>query len=169
MHVLRKKRAEQHVALLAKRYTKLLEVKDAIFNFLRTTLVPELRTNISAGTTCNIHLILIAVSTMWAFPHQLAIILNNLDLAIIATHLAVVRLRIELRIHDVIVDKLHNPENGLKIILHIGNLNVRNGSTRRKTLKLRLKLQFLEGVDLFCYMHVIAVGDIALVLSLIHI
>ena len=62
-----------------------------------------------------------------------------------------------------IVDELHNPKNSLKVILHIGNLNVRNGSTRRKTLKLRLKLQFLERVDLFCYMHVIAVGDIALI------
>ena len=71
---------------------KLLEVKDAILDFLRTTLVPELRTNISAGTARNVHLILIAVFTMRALPHQFAVILNNLDLAIIATHLAVVRL-----------------------------------------------------------------------------
>ena len=62
-----------------------------------------------------------------------------------------------------IVDELHNPENGLKVILHIGNLDVRNGTTRRKALKLRLKLQLLERINLFCYMHVIAVGDIALV------
>ena len=141
-----------------------LQVQNAVFNLFRTTLVPELRTNVAAGSARNIKLALIAIGAAWALPYQLTIgIFDNLDLAIIGALLAVVALRIELGIHDVIVNETHHANDRLQIVLHIGNLDVGDSSARRKALELAFELELLKGVDLLGNMHVIAVSDVAVV------
>ena len=85
-----------------------LQMQHSVFDFLRPTLVPELGSDIAAGTSCYEQLILVAVATVRAFPDQLAgIVSDDLDLAVIAAHLAVVALRIKLCIYDIIVYELH--------------------------------------------------------------
>ena len=86
-----------------------LQMEHSFLNFLSSTLVPILCSNIAAGSSCNVHLILIAVAALGAFPNELAVvILLNKNLAIKTAFLAIVTLGIELSIHNVIVDKLHN-------------------------------------------------------------
>ena len=86
-------------------------MQNAITNLFSTSLIPELSSDISARTTRYIELFLITVTTMRAFPHQLAIVFDNLDFPVETAYLTVVALGVEFGIHDVIVDKLHYTNN----------------------------------------------------------
>ena len=56
----------------------------ALLDFLRTSLIPELCSDISAGTARNAHLILVAVAAVRAFPDQFAIVIfHDLDFSIV--------------------------------------------------------------------------------------
>ncbi len=141
-----------------------LQVKDTVTDFLSSSLVPELGSDVSAGTAGNGHLVLIAVSAVRALPDQLAgLILDNLDLSVVATALAVIALRVQLRIHDVIIDELHHRENRRDVVLHIRNLNVADCATRGQLLELGLEFQLAECVDLLSHMNMITVRDVVLV------
>ena len=69
--------------------------------------IPELRTNVAAGSACNIHLVLVAISAVWAFPNELSAIFDNLNFAVIAADLAIIRLGIQLCVHDIFIDELN--------------------------------------------------------------
>ena len=56
--------------------------------------MPELCSDVSAGTSCNVELALVTVSAMRAFPYELSVILDDLDLAVVAAYLTVIALRI---------------------------------------------------------------------------
>lgn len=136
----------------------------AIFDLLRTSLVPELRTDIATGTTCNVHLILVAVATLRAFPYELTVVVSNdLNLAIVSTALAIITLSVELGVHDVLIDVLQYAHNSFKVVLHIRYFNIADCSARGQTLELALELELRKCIDLFGYMNVITVGDIALI------
>lgn len=83
-------------------------MQHSVFDFLRPTLVPELGSDVSAGTSCYEQLILVAVATVRAFPDQLAgVVGHDLDLTVVAAYLAVVALGVEFRVHDIVVDEFH--------------------------------------------------------------
>ena len=82
-------------------------MKHSFFYFLSSALIPELRTDIAAGTSCNVHLRLILIAAVWATPHKLAVLLDYLYFSVIAAHLAIIRLCIKLGVHNIVVDKLH--------------------------------------------------------------
>ena len=106
-------------------------MKNAVLNLLCSSLIPELGSDITAGTTGNTHLGLIPVSTVGAFPYQFAVlILNDPNLSIVAADLTVITLGVQLRIHDILIDVLHNRKYRRNILLHVGNLHIRDGSTR---------------------------------------
>ena len=66
-------------------------MKNPLLDLLSTTLIPELRSDISAGTSCNVHLVLITVTTVRAFPDELAVCIgNDLDLSVISAALTVI-------------------------------------------------------------------------------
>ena len=69
-------------------------MKHSLFNFLCSALIPELCSDVSAGTSRNVELALVTVSAVWAFPYELSVILDDLDLAVIAAYLTVIALRI---------------------------------------------------------------------------
>ena len=69
-------------------------MKHSLFNFLCSALIPELCSDVSAGTSCNVELALVTVSAMRAFPYELSVILDDLDLAVVAAYLTVIALRI---------------------------------------------------------------------------
>ena len=58
------------------------------------------------------------------------LILDDLDLAVVAAALTVVRLRVELGIHDVVVDELHDTEHRRDVVLHVRHLNIGDSAAR---------------------------------------
>ena len=141
-----------------------LQVKDTVTDFLSSSLVPELCSDVSAGTAGNGHLILIVVSAVRALPDQLTgLILDDLDLAIVTTTLTVIALRVQLRIHDIVIDELHHGQNSRNVVLHVRNLNVADCATRGQLLELGLEFQLAECIDLLSHMNVVAVRDVVLV------
>ena len=75
-----------------------LKMHDAISNFFRSPLVPVLRTDVAAGATRDVHRGLIAVAAVGALPLELAVLLDDLDLSVVAANLAEVALGVELRV-----------------------------------------------------------------------
>ena len=88
-------------------------MEHALFDLLRSTLIPILGTDIAAGTACHVHLGLVGVAAVRAFPDQLAVILNDLDLAVKAALLALIGFGIQLGIHDIVVNELHHLQHSL--------------------------------------------------------
>ena len=48
-------------------------MKHSFLNFLSSALVPILCADIATGTSCNVHLCLIAIAAMRTFPNELAV------------------------------------------------------------------------------------------------
>ena len=101
-----------------------LQMQHAILDFGGAALVPELGTDVAAGAAGNVQLALVAVMAVRALPHQLAVVLHDLDLAVIAAHLAVVALGVQFCVHDVIIDELHHFDDSFQVILHIGHFHI---------------------------------------------
>ena len=72
-------------------------MQHAILDLLGAALVPELGADITAGAAGNVQLVLVTVAALGALPHQLAVILNDLDLAVVAAALAVIGLGCSVR------------------------------------------------------------------------
>ena len=123
-------------------------MQHAVLDFGGAALVPELGTDVAAGAAGNVQLALVAVMAVRALPHQLAVVLHDLDLAVIAAHLAVVALGVQLCVHDVIIDELHHFDDSFQVILHIGHFHIADGAARRQALELAFKLQLGERIDL---------------------
>lgn len=70
-------------------------MQHSFLDFLSSALIPILRTDVATGTAGNIHLVLIPVAALRAFPDQLAVIVLDLNLAVKAADLAVVRLGVQ--------------------------------------------------------------------------
>ena len=68
-----------------------LQVQHTVFDFLGSSLIPVLCADVAAGAPCHIHLALVSIATLGAYPDQLAVILLNLNFAVIATFLAEIR------------------------------------------------------------------------------
>ena len=145
-----------------------LQMQHAVLDLLRAALIPELGADIATGAAGNVQLVLVAVAALGALPHQLAVILHDLDLAVIAAHLTVIRLGVQLRIHDVVVDELQHAHDGFQIVLHIGHFHIADGTARGQALEVSLKLQLGKGVDGLRDMNVVTVGDIVLVCDALH-
>lgn len=123
-------------------------MKHSFFYFLSSALIPELRSDIAAGTSCNVHLRLILIAAVGATPHKLAVLLDYLYFSVIAAHLAIIRLCIKLGVHNIVVDKLHYLKYRRDVLLHIGHLDIRNSAARRELLEFGFKLKFTECVYL---------------------
>ena len=138
-------------------------MQHAVLDLLGAALVPELGADVAAGAAGNVELVLVTVMAVRAFPHQLAVILDDLDLAVVAAHLAVVALGVELGVHDVLVDELHDADDGREVILHVGHFDIADRAARGELLEVRLELELGESVDLLRHMHMVGVGDIVAV------
>ena len=138
-------------------------MQNAVLDLLRTALIPELSADVTAGAAGDVQLILVAVAALGALPHQLAVVLYDLDLAIVAAALAVIRLGVQLGVHDVVVDELQHAHHGFQIVLHVGHFHIADGTARGQLLELALKLELGEGINGLRNMDVVAVGDIVLV------
>ena len=136
----------------------------SFFYFLSTSLIPELSTYITAGSSGNIHSVLICIAAVWALPHKLSMYIGYyLYFTVESAFAAIIAFRIKLGIHYIIINMLHYRQNGFYIILHIRNLNITHRSTRRQFLKLSLKGKLTESVNILGHMNMIAVSYIILI------
>ena len=110
----------------------ILQMKHSLLNLLSSSLIPELCSDISASSSCDIHLILITVSAVRAFPYKLSVIISyNLNLTCVSTFLTVITLSIKLCIHNILIYILHNLKYCRNVILHIRNFNITDSSSWR--------------------------------------
>ena len=130
---------------------------------LRSALIPELGPDIAAGTSCDVHHRLVPVMTLWTLPDELSVVVYYLYLAVVAAHLAIVALGVQLGIHYIIVDKSDDLQYGRDIVLHIRHLDVADSAARGKMLEFRLEFELGERIYLLGNVNVVAVGDVVLV------
>ena len=139
-------------------------MQNSLLDLLRSSLIPELCSDISAGTSCNIQCILVAVSAMRTLPYELSfLICYDLNLSVISTFLTVITLCIEFRIHNVVINETDDLKYGCNVVFHVRNFYIADCSTGRKCLELRFKLQFRECINLFSDKYMIAVCNITLI------
>ena len=102
--------------------------------------------------------------TIGTFPDELAVlVLTDLYLAVVAASLTEIALGVKLGVHYVVVNEFHHAEDCVKIVLHIGHLNVGDRAAGRELLELCLKLELLKRVDRLGYVNVIGVGNVILI------
>ena len=136
-------------------------MKDSLLDLLCPSLIPVLRTDVSAGPSRDVHRILIAVPAVRALPDQFVVLVrDDHDLSVISALLAVVALGVELCVHDIVINVLNDCQDRIDIIRHIRNFDIADRSARRQLLELGFELQLRESVDLLCDMNVIAVRNI---------
>ena len=83
-----------------------------VLDLLGTSLIPELCPDIPAGPACHEHLVLILITAIRAFPDQLpGLILPDNDLSVIAAAFTEIALRVQLRVHNILIDKLHHRQD----------------------------------------------------------
>ena len=141
-----------------------LQVEDSVLDFLCTALVPELGADVAAGSSCDAHLVLVAVAAVRAFPDEFAgFIFDDADFSVIAACHAVVALRVQFCVHDVFIDVLHDGQDCRDVRLHIRYFDVGNSAARGESLEVGFEFQLMECVDVFRNMDVVAVGDVVLV------
>ena len=138
-------------------------MQNPILDLLGASLVPELGADVAAGSSGHVHLVLVGVAALGADPHQLAVVLLDLDLTVIAADLAVVGLGVQLGVHDVVVNELHHFQHRVDVILHVGNFHITDSAAGGQLLELCLEAQLGERVDGLGHMDVVGVGDVALV------
>ena len=141
-----------------------LQVEDSLRDLLGTALVPVLGTDVAAGPAGNVHLGLVTVAALRAFPDEFAgsVFLDG-DLAVEAADIAVVRLGVELCVQDAVVDVLHDRDDGGNVVLHVRDFHVGDGAAGAEFLELGFLGQLVEGVDVFGDVDVVRVGDVVLV------
>lgn len=139
-------------------------MKNAFLDFLRSSLIPELGSDVATGSAGHVHFVLVGVAAMRAFPDKLMVfIFFDLDFTFKSAYLAVIGLCIQLRIHDVVIDMLKQGHDSRKVVLHIRNFYVGDGSSRREFLELSFHGQLGESVDWLGYMDMVRVGDVVAV------
>ena len=138
-------------------------MEHTVLDFGGAALVPELGADVTAGAAGYVEFVLVTVVALGAFPDQLAVFFHDADLAVVPADLAVVALGVQLGIHDVVVDELHDLDNGFQVILHIGHFHIADGAAGAEFLEVTLEFQFGKGVDLFRHVDVVGVGDIVAV------
>ena len=91
-------------------------MQHAVLDLGGAALVPELGADVAAGAAGNVQLVLVAVVALGALPNQLAVLLHDLDLAVVAADLTVIALGVQLGVHDVLVDKLHDLDDRFSFV-----------------------------------------------------
>ena len=138
-------------------------MEDAVANFLRPALIPELGADVATGAAGHIHLVLIGVAALGAAPDELAVIFNDLNFTVPAADLTVIALGVQFGVDDVVINEFHDLQHGGDVVLHIRHLYIADGAAGGEVLELGLEFQLVKGVDILSDMDMVAVGDVALV------
>ena len=105
-------------------------MKHPLADFLRASLIPVLRADISACAPCDIHFALVAVSAFRTAPNKFSVgVFDDFDFTVKTALLAIVAFRIKLGIHYVVVDVSDYEKHCGYVVLHIGNLHIAYSAT----------------------------------------
>ena len=105
--------------------TSELQVKYPRLNLLGLTHVPEVLSEVTAGTAGNIHLAVVLIAALRALP---LVVVIYYYLTIEAAYMAVIRLGVKLRILDVVIDEAYNLLHGIYVVAHVRYLHIRYAS-----------------------------------------
>ena len=141
-----------------------LQMKDAGLDFLRFPDVPEVFAQIATGPAHNIHLTLVLIMTLGAFPFQVVI---DLDFSVKSADLAVVGLCVKFGILDIVVNKANKVFHSCRILLHIRNLDIGDAASCRNGLELIFELEFAESIDMFTDINMIGIGIVSFVRNIL--
>ena len=107
-------------------------MQNPLFDFLRSALIPELSAYISACAASDVHLGLIAIMAVGAFPYEFAVGIGDYPhFAVVPADLTIIALGVEFRVHYVLVNVLHQFEYGRNVILHVRHFDVTYRAARR--------------------------------------
>ena len=82
-------------------------MKHSLFNFLCSALIPELCSNVAAGSARHAHLVLVTVTAVRALPDKFAVlVIDDLDLSGITAFHTVIALGIQLCVHNIVINIL---------------------------------------------------------------
>lgn len=101
-------------------------MENAVSNLLRSSSIPEVGSDVTAGASTDIHLTLISVMALRALPNKLAVFLNDLNLSIESAFHAIIGFSIEFCVYDVVIDESHNLKHSRNVVLHVGDFNIAN-------------------------------------------
>ena len=137
-----------------------LQMQHPRFDLLGLAHVPIVFAQIAAGAAGDVHLGPVLVVADGALP--LVVIVDD-DLPVVAAHLTVVALGVELGILDVVIDKADHLFQRLQIVAHVGDLYIGDAPAGGDLLELGLEGELVEGVDVLPHVHMIAISIITLV------
>ena len=135
-------------------------MEDAVLNFLRPPFVPEIFTQIAAGTADDGQFVAVFIMAARTFPF---VVVVEDDFTVKATFMAVIELGIEFAVRDVVVDVLDHGQDSRDIMGHVGDFSIADAAACRFIFKIGFKGELIEDVDRFADIDVVAVGVIALV------
>ena len=121
-------------------------------DLLRLAGIPEILSQITAGTSGHVHLRVILIVALGTLPLY---VLVDLYLSVIAAYMAVIRFRVKLAVLDIVIDKADQFFHGLRIIPEIGNLHIGDGPSQGFILELALKGKFGKGVNRLPHVHMV--------------
>ena len=96
-------------------------MQHSCLNFLCLTDIPEILTKITTGSSCYIHLRMVFIAALRAFPF---IIIINDNLTVKATYMTVVRLGVELSILYVVVYISYDLCQSIQVVAHVWYLDI---------------------------------------------
>ena len=135
---------------------------ETFFYFFGSPEISEVAPDVSAGSSRDVELGVISAAAVRAVPFH---VLVQLHLAVVAAVLAVVGFRVELRVHDVIVDELDDFHHGFHVAGEARGLHVADRASRRQSLEFRFLGDLVERGDLLEHRHVVGIGDVIAILA----
>ena len=78
----------------------------SFLDLLGSALVPELRSYIAAGSSGDVHLVLILIAALRTGPDELSVRFPDFDFAVKSAYLAVVAFSIQLGVHYILINEL---------------------------------------------------------------
>ena len=100
------------------------------------------------------------IAALGTFPIAVFVYFN---FAIVTAFRAVIGFRIKFRVGNVIVNILHHGENGVDVLIHIGNFHVADAAAGGNFLEFTFEREFVEDINIFSNIHVVAVGVVAFI------
>ena len=100
-------------------------MKYTLFYLLCSALIPELGADLSTGSSCVSHVILVGIAAIRALPYKFAaFIFDDFYLTIITTALAVITFSVKFGIHNIVVNIFDYFKYGINVVFKVWNFNM---------------------------------------------
>ena len=140
-------------------------MEDPTVDFLGPAVIPEVFSQVAAGSTDHGQGGLVGVASLGAFPLVMVV---ELDFSVKTTLGAVVGLGVKFSVLDVVVDETDNGFQGFQVVAHVGNFYIGDTASGGPVLELGFKGKFFKGCDFFPDIHMEGVGIIALICDIFN-